>query len=91
MKTNIDTQVYALVSTIYEIYEELEPYDPKFPDPEIISAVVTMVEDFKNGYVDCYIDILAEYLENIEKNENVYDEIRDVIEDLKQLKADTNS
>lgn len=92
MKTNnIDTQVYILVSTLYEICEELEPYDPKFPDPEIVQAVVQTVEDFKNGDVDCYIDMLTEYMDNMEDDEPLHGEIADMIEDLKQLKAEINS
>lgn len=92
MKTNnIDTQVYTLVSTLYEICEELEPYDPKFPDPEIVRAVVSTVEDFKNGDVDSYIESLTEYMDNMEDDEPLHSEIRDMIEDLKQLKAEINS
>lgn len=77
-------QAYIITSEMVELYQEMDPYGPQFPDPIIISTVCETVAQLMDGNTADLMDNLEEIKQN-EDDDDIMRSVTEITEDIKDF------
>ena len=83
---HLEQQAYIITSSIMELFDSIDDYGPKYPDPVIIQTTYATVKDLLSGNIEDVMDSVKNVIEDDEDGD--YNEIHkmaaEIIEDLEE-------